>query len=671
MSEQSDNVLLLVKRVEKLENEVSRLQDQEVQMSKALAAFGIVTPSQNMVNVAPAPQTQIPFNPVAPSQPFYPAFRPYYYANPMQPPAQPLPVYQAAPAQQPNPNQVFAASAAPPNYNYYNPGYAPQPGYAPYPMPAAPPAPVRKNFDLARDGEWWLNKIGIGLLLLGLAFLFSYAIDQGWITPLLRVLIGVGIGCALLGFGLRTQPARPHFGRVLLGGGVAAFYISIFAAFQLYQLVPYWLAFWAMVLVTLLACALSLWQNEMVLALIGVIGGLATPFVLSQGQGSLTGLAFYTCVILAGSLSIYLSRGWLTLLWTAFAGTWLVFAIGLSQAIGYQSTTTETDKIALQAAFSFGWLAFAVLPVLREILVARDPSRGPRPMLNFAADLHRPPLDITETQLNLMILLAPLVGLSFTASLWSMRQLDGGWLVLGAALLYAFATWGLSLNYQKLAYFHAIVAVLALTVAFTLLLQNNLLLLTLTAEALALLLVAAKLNDSNVAVAAHLLFAALAYWVVVRLYEVGYPNRNTSFNWAELVNLIFIGVAFGASYLVMARYKELVLGYRLFAHLALLGWLWQELTLLPNNNGYVTLSWGIYALILLAVGWIFKRALPLKFGLATLLLVVAKLFLIDLVLVETGWRVLLFLGFGILFLLLSYYFKDLWKVAPNKSKQAK
>ncbi len=671
MSEQPDNVLFLAKRVEKLENEVVRLQNREVQMSKTLAAFGIATPPENNISAAPATQTPLPPNSATPVQPFYPIFQPNYYANPMQSPAQPLPAYQADPFQ-PNPNQVFAASAPAPNYNYYNPGYAPQPGYAPpYPMSAAPFAPARKSFDLARDGEWWLNKIGIGLLLLGLAFLFSYAIDQGWITPLLRVLIGMGIGCALLGFGLRTQPARPHFGRVLMGGGVAAFYISIFAAFQLYQLIPYWLAFGAMVGVTGLAFALSLWQDEMVLAMIGVIGGLATPFVLSQGQGSLTGLAFYTCVILVGAVSIYLSRGWLTLLWTTFVGTWLVFAIGLSQANGFGSTATAPDKTALQAAFSFGWLAFAALPMLREILVARDPARWPRPMRNFVIDPHRPPLDMTETWVNLMILLAPLLGLSFTASLWTMTQQNAGWLVLSAALLYAFATWGLSLQYQKLAYVHAAVGVLALTIAFTLLLQDNVLLLTLTAEALALLLVAARLNDSNVAVAAHLLFASLAYWVVVRLYDTGYPNQHTSFNWAELVNLIFIGAAFGASYLVMAKYKEVVLGYRLFAHLALLGWLWQELTLLPNSNGFVTLSWGIYALVLLVAGWLFKRDLPLKFGLATLLLVVAKLFLIDLVLVETGWRVLLFLGFGLLFLLLSYYFKDLWTTTPNKNKQVK
>ena len=45
----------------------------------------------------------------------------------------------------------------------------------------------------------------------------------------------------------------------------------------------------------------------------------------------------------------------------------------------------------------------------------------------------------------------------------------------------------------------------------------------------------------------------------------------------------------------------------------------------------------------------------------TLLLVVGKLFLVDLARLETIWRILLFLGFGGLFLVLSYYFQNLLK----------
>jgi len=47
-------------------------------------------------------------------------------------------------------------------------------------------------------------------------------------------------------------------------------------------------------------------------------------------------------------------------------------------------------------------------------------------------------------------------------------------------------------------------------------------------------------------------------------------------------------------------------------------------------------------------------------GVATLFLVVAKLFLWDLAALDPLWRVLLFLGFGGLFLLLSYHLRNLW-----------
>ena len=42
-----------------------------------------------------------------------------------------------------------------------------------------------------RQSEFWLNKIGIGLVLFALVFLFSYAVEQGWLTPAVRLVIGL------------------------------------------------------------------------------------------------------------------------------------------------------------------------------------------------------------------------------------------------------------------------------------------------------------------------------------------------------------------------------------------------------------------------------------------------------------------------------------------------
>src|SRR5215212_2559800 len=82
-----------------------------------------------------------------------------------------------------------------------------------------PPLDTRDLGDL-RSGEWWLNKLGIGLLLFGVVFLFVYSVERGWIGPWMRVGFGAAIGAALLAVGLRVYERRRAFSQVLLGGGV-------------------------------------------------------------------------------------------------------------------------------------------------------------------------------------------------------------------------------------------------------------------------------------------------------------------------------------------------------------------------------------------------------------------------------------------------------------------
>jgi len=138
--------------------------------------------------------------------------------------------------------------------------------------------------------EDWLSRLGVGLLLFGVAFLFRYAIDQNWMGPVVRVGFGVLLGAGLLGSGIRLSGHRRRSSQVLIGGGIATLYLTIFSAYQLYDLVGYLVAFTAMVAVTISAFVLSLQQKEAVLALIGVLRGYATPFLLTRGDGSVPAL---------------------------------------------------------------------------------------------------------------------------------------------------------------------------------------------------------------------------------------------------------------------------------------------------------------------------------------------------------------------------------------------
>ncbi len=94
----------------------------------------------------------------------------------------------------------------------------------------------------------------------------------------MRVGFGLAVGGTLLALGLRAYDNRRVFARVLLGGGIGTLYITAFAAFQLYGLAPYPLAFAFMVAVTLLACSLALRQEA---ASLSVIGSLGARYALS------------------------------------------------------------------------------------------------------------------------------------------------------------------------------------------------------------------------------------------------------------------------------------------------------------------------------------------------------------------------------------------------------
>ena len=197
---------------------------------------------------------------------------------------------------------------------------APTSGKGPERGPAPPPTwakPVedagpgrREPTDWAEMGERWMGRIGIAFVVLALGFLFKYSIDQGWITPPIRILLGLLLGGALLILGLRVKGSRERYSQFLLGGAIAVFYLDGFAAFQLYQLISFGPAFTYMVGITVLAVVLSERQRYASLAVIGTAGGLATPFLLYTELVETAGaLGFYRFPALHGEVVVFAAEG--------------------------------------------------------------------------------------------------------------------------------------------------------------------------------------------------------------------------------------------------------------------------------------------------------------------------------------------------------------------------
>jgi Predicted membrane protein (DUF2339) len=513
------------------------------------------------------------------------------------------------------------------------------------PAASQPSAPLsvkpttQPNFDWLQNWEFWLNRLGIGLLLLGVGFLFKYSIDQGWLTPSVRVGFGLALGIALLGIGLRLQSERRAFSQILMGGSIATFYISGFASFQLFKLVPYGVALVFMVAVTLLAFFLSLRQNQAVLSVLGAVGGLGTPFLLYTNSGSVTGLIGYTVLLLIGTSAIYWQQGWRSLLWTGFLGGWLIFA---GSTLSLENIGKTADDWPVQAGILFGWVVFGGLPVLR--LVHKTAINESRNSVDPAVEV--------------IALATPLLVLGLSRQIWTLPDSTWGGLVIVAAIAYGLLGYGLRRRQPSLAETETLVCFLLLAIALVLLLSGNFLFLMLAAEAVALHLLSQRLSNYRILVAAHLLSGAIAARLVERLLDDPVTGLAV-FNWPGLTDLAVIVAAVGLGLRVLRQPASWI--YLGAAHVGFLIWLWRQLSALPDGSGYVTVAWGLYAIGLLVIGLRQDRHDLRLAALPTLGLVMLKLFFWDLIGLAAIWRILLFMGFGAVLLLLSYSFRSLWK----------
>ena len=236
---------------------------------------------------------------------------------------------------------VEARAAAPPERTVAedSPGKAgPTPSQPPVaPPPAAPPSGEPPPSDLGSstggdgpkiDWERWIGLRGaavLGGVVLALAALLflKYSIDAGYLKPVVRVALAVfaGLGALVGSLALRRRGYETT-ANALAGAGIVTLYGAVWAAKALYSLVGAGLAYPLMILVTLV-CGLYSWRfRSLVVAVLGLFGGFATPALLSSGSDNPIGLFGYILLLNLGLMTLARRRGWpvLALLSVAVTG---------------------------------------------------------------------------------------------------------------------------------------------------------------------------------------------------------------------------------------------------------------------------------------------------------------------------------------------------------------
>lgn len=235
------------------------------------------------------------------------------------------------------------------------------------PAPTAAPPRSMKGGDLeSRIGGNWFNRIGVLAIFLGVAFFLKYAVDNDWIGPTTRVLIGVAIGVLFLVGGERLRKRYASYAYGLTGGGIAVLYASIwFASSRRYGLISTTEAFALMVVVTVTASLLAARYSALPIAVLGLIGGFLTPILLSTGIDNETGLFGYIAVLDAGVLLLAYSKQWRSLNYLSFIATILMFA-------AWMETWYDPSKLRTTIIFlSLFFIIFALLAVLYNVVNRR------------------------------------------------------------------------------------------------------------------------------------------------------------------------------------------------------------------------------------------------------------------------------------------------------------
>ncbi len=174
-------------------------------------------------------------------------------------------------------------------------------------------------------GENLLSKVGIVILIIGVAIGAKFAIDQGWISPLVRIIFGYVCGFALVGLAIRLKPKYITFSSVLISGGIAVLYFITYFAYSLYQLFNQVTAFAVMVVITGFAVGVAINYSRQIIAHLGLVGAYAIPFLLSDNSGNYAVLFTYIVIINTGILIVSLNRYWKPLFYTSFVVTWATF----------------------------------------------------------------------------------------------------------------------------------------------------------------------------------------------------------------------------------------------------------------------------------------------------------------------------------------------------------
>ncbi len=523
----------------------------------------------------------------------------------------------------------------------------------------------------ARIGSHWLNRIGIAAVLIGVSYFLKLAFDSNWIGPAGRVAIGLlgGIAVVLWSERFRSRGYR-MFSYSLKAVGIGVLYFSLWAAFQVYHLMPPAVVFVCMIIVTAATCAMAWSQDAEVLAVFAITGGFSTPLLVSTGQNREIALFSYVVLLDLGILALVAFKPWRRLLLLGFVGTLLLY-------VGWNSEFYDRSQITPTLLFTtLFFLIFAIAPLL---MLRQERGVGIMPLI----------LAFVNACTYFLQAYVMIMDISHTEMAWFSLALAAVYLGLNSLRPKSDAAGEYNLRLMHLA-----LAVGLVTVAIPIRLDGHWITIGWFVEAAALLWVGQRIKSDLLNVFA---VTALVLGVVRLLAYDDFDTSQLILNLRVATYAIAIAVLGGVAYAASKRDDE---NARMAGRLAIIAvnalalrglsleigdyysqqmtggrpadgvWRpenWEHLRSLQIAQHFTyTALFMAYGALLMVVGFWRSSAFVRWQALILIAATIAKVFVSDIWTLDRVYRILSFVGLGVLLLAISFAYQRDWLKLSKK-----
>jgi uncharacterized membrane protein len=531
----------------------------------------------------------------------------------------------------------------------------------------------------SRIGSHWLNRIGIAAVLIGVSYFLKYAFDNNWIGAAGRVAIGLLAGIAVVVWSERFRTRGYQiFSFSLKAVGIGVLYLSLWAAFQVYNLIPGGFAFLAMLLVTASTAALALTQDAEILAAFALTGGFLTPALLSTGQNRELELFLYVGLLDAATLALVIFKPWRRLLVLSFVGTITLY-------IGWYISYYTRSQLRLTLGFATLFFAiFAIAP-----LVGRGRQSGTKA---FATVPHL-----------IAFVNAVVFFLQVYAMLEEVDKTATAWFALALAAVYIFLSRQMKARETNasavatLHFLHLALAIGFITIAIPIRVNAHWITMGWFVEAAVLLWVGDRIKSDFLNAFA---VGALILGVVRLLFVDDFYSQVLLFNARMAVHLVAIGVlalvAWYASRRTEAGWRQgagvAIIALNLLALIALSrevadyyaralsnvrispgtwvpgDWSGTRNVVIARDFTFSAL-WMGYGAMLMMVGFWRRSAFVRWQALALIAATTGKVFVYDVSQLDRGYRIVSFIVLGALLLAISFGYQRDWLKLSSKERE--